>query len=88
MAETTGGYRYGAAAYHAYLADGGAHTIRGTGSARAARECIGGRPSALHPERRAEVQRMRREGRAAAEIAALFRVSPATVRRIPAAAEG
>lgn len=43
---------------------------------------VGGRPPALSPERRAEVRRMRDvEGRAIAELARLFKVSPNTVRR-------
>lgn len=43
---------------------------------------IGGRPPALSPERRAEVQRMRDEdGRGIAELARLFKVSPNTIRR-------
>jgi DNA invertase Pin-like site-specific DNA recombinase len=43
---------------------------------------IGGRPSALSSERRAEVARMRdQEGRGIAELARLFEVSPNTIRR-------
>jgi DNA invertase Pin-like site-specific DNA recombinase len=43
---------------------------------------IGGRPTALSPERRAEVARMRdQEGRSIAELARLFDVSPNTIRR-------
>jgi DNA invertase Pin-like site-specific DNA recombinase len=43
---------------------------------------IGGRPTALSPERRAEVVRMRdQEGRGIAELARLFNVSPNTIRR-------
>ena len=43
---------------------------------------IGGRPSALSQERRAEVQRMRdQEGRGVAELARLFEVSPNTIGR-------
>lgn len=43
---------------------------------------IGGRPTALSPERRAEVARMRdQEGRGIAELARLFEVSPNTIRR-------
>jgi DNA invertase Pin-like site-specific DNA recombinase len=43
---------------------------------------IGGRPSALSSERRAEVARMRdQEGRGIAELARLFQVSPNTIRR-------
>tara|TARA_R110002124_G_scaffold278223_1_gene450073 strand:+ start:71 stop:676 length:606 start_codon:yes stop_codon:yes gene_type:complete len=43
---------------------------------------VGGRPSALSSERRAEVARMRdQEGRGIAELARLFEVSPNTIRR-------
>lgn len=43
---------------------------------------VGGRPPALNPEQRAEVQRMRdQDGKSVAEIARLFSVSLATVRR-------
>lgn len=43
---------------------------------------IGGRPTALSSERRAEVVRMRdQEGRGIAELARLFEVSPNTIRR-------
>jgi DNA invertase Pin-like site-specific DNA recombinase len=43
---------------------------------------VGGRPTALSPERRAEVARMRdQEGRGIAELARLFEVSPNTIRR-------
>lgn len=43
---------------------------------------IGGRPSALTPEQRLEVRRMRdEEGRSTSELARLFKVSVATVRR-------
>lgn len=43
---------------------------------------IGGRPPALTPDQKAEVRRMRDEdGKSVPEIARLFRVSPATVRR-------
>lgn len=62
-------------------------TREGLAAARA-RGRVGGRPAALRPEQKAEVQRMRREGRPVAEIATLFRVSPATVRRVPAGVEG
>lgn len=44
---------------------------------------VGGRPPALNPEQRTEVRRMRDEdGKSVPEIARLFRVSPATVRRV------
>ena len=43
---------------------------------------VGGRPPALTPDQKAEVRRMRDEdGKRIPEIARLFRVSPATVRR-------
>ena len=43
---------------------------------------IGGRPTALSSERRAEVARMRdQEGRGIAKLARLFEVSPNTIRR-------
>lgn len=43
---------------------------------------VGGRPPALSAERRAAVRRMRdEEGRAIAELARLFQVSPNTIRR-------
>ena len=43
---------------------------------------IGGRPTALSSEHRAEVARMRdQEGRGIAKLARLFEVSPNTVRR-------
>ena len=44
---------------------------------------VGGRPPALNPDQKAEVRRMRDEdGKRIPEIARLFRVSPATVRRV------
>jgi DNA invertase Pin-like site-specific DNA recombinase len=44
---------------------------------------VGGRPPALSPDQKAEVRRMRDEGgKSIPEIARLFRVSPATVRRV------
>lgn len=42
---------------------------------------IGGRPPALNPAQKDEVRRMKDEGRPLPEIARLFRVSVATVRR-------
>lgn len=43
---------------------------------------VGGRPTVLSSERRAEVTRMRdQEGRGIAELARLFEVSPNTIRR-------
>ncbi|MEM6942215.1 MAG: recombinase family protein [Pseudomonadota bacterium] len=56
-------------------------TREGLAAARA-RGRIGGRPPALSPAQKAEVRRMRdEERRRLSEIAALFRVSVATVRR-------
>ena len=55
-------------------------TREGLAAARA-RGRVGGRPPALSPAQKAEVARMRDEGRAIAAIARLFRVSPQTVRR-------
>lgn len=44
---------------------------------------VGGRPPALTPDQKAEARRMRDEdGKSIADIARLFRVSPATVRRV------
>jgi DNA invertase Pin-like site-specific DNA recombinase len=44
---------------------------------------VGGRPPALSPDQKAEVRRMRdADGKSIPEIARLFRVSPATVRRV------
>ena len=55
-------------------------TREGLAAARA-RGRVGGRPPALSPAQKAEVARMRDEGRPIADIARLFRVSPQTVRR-------
>ena len=55
-------------------------TKEGLQAARA-RGRVGGRPPALSPAQKAEVRRMRDEGRSIADIARLFRVSPQTVRR-------
>ena len=56
-------------------------TREGLRAARA-RGRIGGRPRSLTAEQRAEVRRLRNtEGRAVAELARLFRVSPQTIRR-------
>lgn len=56
-------------------------TREGIAAARK-RGCRIGRPPALSPDQRAEVQRMRDEGgRTVSEIAALFRVSTKTVQR-------
>ena len=55
-------------------------TREGLAAARA-RGRVGGRPPALSPAQKAEVRRMRDEGRSIADIARLFRVSPQTVRR-------
>ncbi|MEM8758729.1 MAG: recombinase family protein, partial [Pseudomonadota bacterium] len=46
------------------------------------RGVVGGRPRALTEVQRAEVRRLQSEGRPVAEIAALFRVSAKTVRRV------
>ena len=43
---------------------------------------VGGRPPALSDEQKAEVRRLRAEGRTVSEIATLFKVSKATVKRI------
>lgn len=43
---------------------------------------IGGRPRALSNDQKAEVQRLKSEGRAMKDIAALFKVSPATIKRV------
>lgn len=46
---------------------------------------VGGRPPALSPAQKAEVRRMRdEENRELTEIAALFKVSTKTIRRVPA----
>jgi DNA invertase Pin-like site-specific DNA recombinase len=56
-------------------------TREGLAAARA-RGRVGGRPPALTPAQKAEVRRLRDgDGRAIAEIARLFRVSPQTIRR-------
>ena len=56
-------------------------THEGLRAARA-RGRIGGRPRSLTAEQRAEVRKLRNdEGRAVAELARLFRVSPQTIRR-------
>jgi DNA invertase Pin-like site-specific DNA recombinase len=43
---------------------------------------VGGRPPALSADQKAEVLRLKSEGRAMKEIAALFKVSLATVKRV------
>lgn len=43
---------------------------------------VGGRPSALSEDQKAEVLRLKDEGRAMKDIAALFKVSLATVKRV------
>ncbi|MFN3949134.1 recombinase family protein [Microbacterium sp.] len=55
-------------------------TVDGLAAARA-RGRVGGRPEALTNAQRAEVVRMRAEGRPAAEVAALFDCSIRTIRR-------
>lgn len=56
-------------------------TIEGLNAARA-KGRIGGRPPALTRDQKEEVVRLRSEGRAIRDIAALFKVSPATVKRV------
>jgi len=43
---------------------------------------IGGRPPALSEDQKVEVRRMKNDGRSVKDIAALFKVSPATVKRV------
>ena len=43
---------------------------------------VGGRPSALSADQKAEVQKMREDGRSIPDIARLFKVSQMTVRRV------
>lgn len=56
-------------------------TIEGLQAARA-KGRIGGRPPALSDDQKAEVLRLKSEGRAMKDIAALFKVSLATVKRV------
>ncbi len=56
-------------------------TVEGLKAARA-KGRIGGRPPALTADQKAEVLRMKSEGRAVKDIAAMFKVSPATVKRV------
>ncbi|TRD17290.1 recombinase family protein [Palleronia caenipelagi] len=56
-------------------------TLEGLKSARA-KGRVGGRPPALTPDQRGEVLRMKAEGRAVKDIAAIFKVSSATVKRV------
>lgn len=56
-------------------------TMEGLQAARA-KGRIGGRPPALSEDQKAEVLRMKSEGRAIKDIAALFKVSPATIKRV------
>ncbi len=56
-------------------------TMEGLASARA-KGRVGGRPLALSDDQRIEVKRLKSEGRAVKDIAALFKVSPATVKRV------
>ena len=56
-------------------------TVEGLNAARA-KGRIGGRPPALTADQKAEVHRMKSEGRAVKDIAAMFKVSPATVKRV------
>lgn len=56
-------------------------TMEGLKAARA-KGRIGGRPPALSVDQKAEVLRLKREGRAMKDIASLFKVSLATVKRV------
>lgn len=56
-------------------------TVEGLKAARA-KGRIGGRPPALSADQKVEVLRMKDEGRAIKDIAAMFKVSPATVKRV------
>lgn len=56
-------------------------TMEGLQAARA-KGRIGGRPPALSDDQKAEVLRLKSEGRAMKDIAALFKVSLATVKRV------
>jgi len=56
-------------------------TMEGLQAARA-KGRVGGRPPALSKDQKAEVLRLKSEGRAMKDIAALFKVSLATVKRV------
>jgi len=56
-------------------------TMEGLQAARA-KGRIGGRPPALSDDQKTEVLRLKGEGRAIKDIAALFKVSPATIKRV------
>lgn len=56
-------------------------TVEGLQAARA-KGRVGGRPPALSEDQKSEVLRMKSEGRAMKDIAALFKVSLATVKRV------
>ena len=56
-------------------------TMEGLASARA-KGRVGGRPPALSKDQKAEVRRLKSEGRAVKDIAAMFKVSSATVKRV------
>lgn len=56
-------------------------TLEGLASARA-KGRVGGRPPALSQDQKEEVIRLKSEGRAVKDIAALFNVSPATIKRV------
>lgn len=58
-------------------------TMEGLAAARA-RGRVGGRPPALSKDQKSEVRRLISDGRAAKDIAALFKVSMATVKRVRA----
>ena len=55
-------------------------TMEGLAAART-KGRIGGRPPALSDDQKTEVLRLKNEGRAIKDIAALFKVSPATIKR-------
>jgi len=56
-------------------------TMEGLASARA-KGRVGGRPPALSEDQKAEVKRLKAERRAVKDIAAMFKVSPATIKRV------
>jgi len=58
-------------------------TVHGLAAARA-RGRVGGRPPALSAAQRCEVERLLSEGRPSGDLAALFSVSPRTIRRVKA----
>lgn len=56
-------------------------TMEGLAAARK-KGRVGGRPPALSSDQKTEVRRLKSEGRAIKDIAALFKVSPATIKRV------